>query len=69
MKIHSPLIYLSKAETIKLGLRLNLDYSHTISCYKANERGHACGKCDSCYLRKKGFEEAQISDPTIYDVN
>jgi len=66
IKIHSPLIYLNKADTIKLGLSLGVNYAHTISCYKANKDGHACGKCDSCYLRKKGFLDAGVADPTLY---
>jgi 7-cyano-7-deazaguanine synthase len=66
IKIHTPLIYLSKAETIQLGMRLGVNYAHTISCYKANQEGQACGKCDSCYLRKKGFEDGQMVDPTSY---
>lgn len=66
IKIHTPLIYLSKAETIKLGLALGVNYEMTISCYQANEYGHACGKCDSCMLRKKGFIEATVPDATVY---
>jgi 7-cyano-7-deazaguanine synthase len=66
IKIHSPLIHLSKAETIQLGLSLGVNYANTISCYKPNSSGHACGKCDSCYLRKKGFIDAGVSDPTMY---
>src|SRR3990167_76273 len=62
--IHTPLINLSKAETINLGLALEVDYSMTVSCYKADENGHACGKCDSCALRKKGFNESKVVDPT-----
>lgn len=64
--IHTPLIALSKAETIDLGLKLGVDYSMTVSCYQASETGHACGKCDSCMLRKKGFSELKASDPTMY---
>ena len=66
LDIHTPLIYLKKAEIIKLGVRLGVDFSLTISCYSANEQGAACGVCDSCRFRKQGFEEAGISDPTIY---
>lgn len=66
IKIHTPLIYLSKAETIKLGLSLGVDYQKTISCYQANEQGHACGKCDSCVLRIKGFQDAKVQDSTLY---
>ncbi len=64
--IETPLMDLSKSETIQLGLSLGLDYSKTISCYRATDSGLACGQCDSCHLRKKGFEEAQVVDPTHY---
>lgn len=64
--IHAPLLYLSKAETIQLGIKNGVDYSLTVSCYNANSSTHACGSCDSCTYRKKGFEEAKILDPTIY---
>lgn len=66
IKIETPLIELSKADTVKLGVSLGLDYAETVSCYRANEEGHACGTCDSCHLRKKGFSEAGIPDPTRY---
>jgi 7-cyano-7-deazaguanine synthase len=66
ISIKTPLINLSKADTIKLGDSLSVDYSQTISCYQATEDGLACGKCDSCYLRKKGFEEAGLPDSTRY---
>ena len=65
-KIHAPLLYLSKAKTIQLGLRNNVDYGVTVSCYSADQNGEACGKCDSCALRKKGFLEAGVKDPTRY---
>lgn len=64
--IETPLMHLSKAETIKLGVTLGLDYGLTVTCYDANTEGEACGVCSSCYLRKKGFEEAGYSDPTRY---
>jgi 7-cyano-7-deazaguanine synthase len=64
--IHTPLISLSKAEIIRKGIRLGVDYSLTHSCYDPDENGRACGKCDSCLLRKKGFEEAGVEDPTVY---
>ena len=64
--IHTPLIELSKAEIIRLGSRLGVDYRLTVSCYQANQAGEACGVCDSCRLRAKGFVEAGISDPTPY---
>jgi len=66
LQIQAPLIHLSKADTIRLGIDLGVDYSQTVSCYQANENGEACGKCDSCGLRKKGFEEAGVDDPTRY---
>ncbi len=65
-KVHAPLISMSKAEIIRTGTQLGLDYSLTVSCYAATEDGKACGKCDACQLRKKGFEEAGIPDPTQY---
>jgi 7-cyano-7-deazaguanine synthase len=64
--IHTPLINLSKAETIKLGLNLGIDYSKTITCYQINNEGLACGKCDSCMLRIKGFKDLNIADPINY---
>ena len=64
--IHSPLIEMTKAEIIKAGAELGVDYSQTLSCYDPTDKGEACGQCDSCQLRAKGFEEAGISDPTIY---
>jgi 7-cyano-7-deazaguanine synthase len=64
--IHTPLIKLTKAEIIKKGIALKLDYSLTHSCYDPDKEGRACGKCDSCLLRKKGFEEAGVEDPTTY---
>jgi 7-cyano-7-deazaguanine synthase len=64
--IHTPLLHLSKAETIKLGLSLQVDYSKTVSCYQADEAGRACGLCAACELRRKGFEAAHESDPTVY---
>jgi len=64
--IKTPLIHLNKAQTIILGLNLGVDYSSTLSCYQANTAGEACGQCDSCVLRKKGFTEANIPDPTRY---
>ncbi|MBV2090567.1 MAG: 7-cyano-7-deazaguanine synthase QueC [Candidatus Thiodiazotropha sp. (ex Ctena orbiculata)] len=64
--IHTPLIDLTKGEIIQQGIKLGLDYSLTVSCYQANERGEACGSCDSCRLRARGFEEAGVADPTRY---
>ncbi|HOY24104.1 MAG TPA: 7-cyano-7-deazaguanine synthase QueC [Cellvibrio sp.] len=68
LKIRTPLIDLTKADIVKLGLGLGVDYSLTVSCYQANDKGEACGKCDSCRLRKMGFEQAGIVDPTLYSV-
>ena len=61
--IHTPIINMTKAQIIKKGLSLGVDYSITHSCYNPTEDGRPCGKCDSCLLRKKGFEEAGLSDP------
>ena len=66
LRIHTPLIHLSKAEIIKKGAALGLDYSLTVSCYQADTLGRACGVCDSCRFRKEGFIAAGIKDPTIY---
>jgi len=65
-KIHAPLIDLSKAEIIQMGLGLGVDYAQTVSCYSADEAGRACGVCDSCRLRKAGFDNAGVVDPTRY---
>jgi len=65
-KIHTPLINMSKAQIIQKGSELNVDYSATVSCYQANIKGEACGICESCRLRKQGFEKAKIEDPTRY---
>ena len=64
--IHAPLIELSKGEIIELGLSLGVDYALTVSCYGADEEGRACGKCDSCRIRRDGFTAARIADPTRY---
>ncbi len=64
--IRTPLIHLSKAEIINRGHALGVDYSLTVSCYQADERGRACGVCDSCRLRKAGFDAANMSDPARY---
>ena len=68
-EIHTPLQALSKAEIIRLGMSLGVDYSLTTSCYNPDAAGHACGHCDSCYLRHRGFIEAGVEDPTVYSVN
>ena len=64
--LRTPLIDLTKAEIIDVGLRLGVDYAATVSCYQADEDGRACGRCDSCRLRIKGFVDAQSEDPTRY---
>jgi 7-cyano-7-deazaguanine synthase len=66
IKIHTPLMAMTKAEIIKTGLELGVDYSLTHSCYDPGPGGLACGHCDSCLLRKKGFAEAGVGDPTHY---
>ncbi|WP_020670644.1 7-cyano-7-deazaguanine synthase QueC [Amycolatopsis nigrescens] len=66
LKLHSPLITMSKADIIREGLRLGVDYSLTSSCYDPDPQGRACGRCDTCLLRLKGFAEAGTSDPIEY---
>jgi len=64
--IHTPLIHLTKSQIIRRGIELGVDYSMTHSCYDPDNEGRACGGCDSCLLRKKGFTEAGVPDPTRY---
>jgi 7-cyano-7-deazaguanine synthase len=64
--IHAPLINLTKAQIIRRGIELNVDYAATYSCYDPDAQGRACGRCDSCLLRKRGFKEAGVADPTRY---
>ncbi len=66
LRIHTPLIDKSKAEIISLGNEFGVDFALTVSCYQANAEGEACGNCDSCQLRRKGFEEVGVLDPTRY---
>ena len=66
--VHAPLIDMTKAEIIALGTRLGVPYSATVSCYQADKNGAACGRCDSCRLRRDGFHQAGIGDPTLYVV-
>lgn len=65
-KVHAPLIDLSKAQIIQRGLQLGVDFSQTVSCYQADSEGRACGRCESCRLRREGFQAAGIGDPTRY---
>jgi len=65
-QLRTPLMHLSKAEIIAVGNRLGVDYSLTVSCYQASSEGAACGVCDSCRLRRQGFMEAGVTDPTVY---
>jgi 7-cyano-7-deazaguanine synthase len=65
-RVHAPLIRLSKAQIIREGVRLGVDYGQTVSCYQADAEGRACGRCDSCRLRSAGFTSAGVPDPTRY---
>ncbi len=64
--VRAPLIHLSKAQIVQMGVRLGVDYRETVSCYQADSDGRACGRCDSCRLRRQGFEQAGLPDPTRY---
>jgi 7-cyano-7-deazaguanine synthase len=64
--IHAPLIAMTKAEIVRRGTELGVDFAETISCYDADRSGRACGACDACILRRRGFAEAGLSDPTRY---
>ena len=66
LTIHAPLQHLSKADIIRRGVALGVDYARTVSCYQADPEGRACGVCDACRLRRQGFEQAGVPDPTIY---
>jgi 7-cyano-7-deazaguanine synthase len=66
ISIHTPLIKMTKAQIIKKGVELGVDFSMTHSCYDPDSVDRACGRCDSCILRRKGFAEAGIADPTLY---
>ena len=65
-KVHAPLLLLNKAQIIKLGMKLGVNYEATLSCYRAGKEGLACGTCDSCVFRKQGFIDAGVTDPTRY---
>ena len=66
LRIRTPLIRMTKAEIIRAGTAVGLDYSLTLSCYDPAPDGAACGRCDACALRRKGFVEAGVPDPTLY---
>jgi 7-cyano-7-deazaguanine synthase len=66
LQVHAPLLHLGKAEIIRQGVALGVDYSLTVSCYQPDQQGRACGRCDSCRLRRAGFEAAGVPDPTRY---
>ena len=66
LTIHTPIIALSKADIIRKGIALGVDYALTVSCYQATDEGLACGQCDACRLRRSGFEQARVADPTRY---
>lgn len=66
LTLHAPLMHLSKAEIIRAGVQLGVDYGITVSCYQADDQGRACGRCDSCRLRREGFQSAGVSDSTRY---
>jgi 7-cyano-7-deazaguanine synthase len=66
LTLHTPIIDLSKADIVRLGLTLGVDFALTVSCYQANAEGEACGQCDACRLRRQGFEQAGVPDPTRY---
>lgn len=68
VRVHAPIIHLQKSQIIQTGIELGVDYSQTVSCYQADSLGRACGICDSCMLRKAGFAQAGIPDPTAYQV-
>lgn len=65
-EIHAPLLHMTKAEIIRTGQGLGVDYGLTVSCYRADEAGRACGRCDSCHYRQQGFRDAGVPDPTRY---
>jgi 7-cyano-7-deazaguanine synthase len=66
LRIHAPLMRLGKAEIVREGLRLGVDFAATVSCYQADDSGRACRQCDACFLRAEGFRNAGIDDPTAY---
>jgi 7-cyano-7-deazaguanine synthase len=66
LRVHAPLIAMSKADIVREGLRLGVDFAQTVSCYQADADGRACGRCDACRLRAEGFARAGVADPTRY---
>ena len=66
LQVHTPLMRMSKADIVRAGLRLGVDFSATVSCYRADAQGRACGTCDACALRAQGFSDARAADPTHY---
>jgi 7-cyano-7-deazaguanine synthase len=66
LRVHAPLISMSKADIVREGTRLGVDFAHTVSCYRADSDGRACGHCDACVLRARGFADAGVADPTHY---
>ncbi|MGC9455878.1 MAG: 7-cyano-7-deazaguanine synthase QueC [Halothiobacillaceae bacterium] len=66
IRVRAPLIHMSKAEIIRAGIDLGVDYGPTVSCYDPDPQGRACGRCDACRLRRQGFEQAGVTDPTRY---
>jgi 7-cyano-7-deazaguanine synthase len=66
LHVHAPLSVMSKADIVREGMRLGVDFAQTVSCYRADAEGRACGRCDACVLRARGFADAGVSDPTQY---
>ncbi|MGH8117727.1 MAG: 7-cyano-7-deazaguanine synthase, partial [Rhodanobacteraceae bacterium] len=66
LRVHAPLIELSKTDIVREGVRLGVDFAQTVSCYRADADGRACGHCDACVLRARGFAAAGVADPTRY---
>ncbi len=66
IRVHAPLLHMGKADIVREGLRLGVDFAATVSCYRADDEGRACGRCDACSLRAEGFAAAGVADPTRY---
>ena len=66
IRVHAPLLHMGKADIVREGLRLGVDFAATVSCYRADDEGRACGRCDACRLRAEGFAAAGVADPTRY---